>query len=234
MKLWFAPQISEHCPKKSPGRLEKTILWFSRPGTASILIPKEGIVQAWITSADVIKSRVFILKGSIIRLSTSNRRKLLIFISDIGIIKESKFKLNSGYSYDQYHWCPTILTVKEGLKDSSIKYKIRKDGRAMNISIKAGKIVQIISISCPSRISWLESLFNIMLVIIYKIKIVIIIKIIIEWSWKNISCSIVGEFLSVILILDQKGISYLINILDWLNVCSEGGKFICHSIEELT
>ena len=58
INLWFIPQISEHCPKKIPGRLMKSKVWFNRPGIESILIPKEGIVQAWITSIDVVKIRV--------------------------------------------------------------------------------------------------------------------------------------------------------------------------------
>lgn len=42
IKLWFAPQISEHCPKNTPGREGMKAVWFSRPGTASILTPSEG------------------------------------------------------------------------------------------------------------------------------------------------------------------------------------------------
>lgn len=34
INLWFAPQISEHCPKNSPGLL---LAWFSRPEVASIV-----------------------------------------------------------------------------------------------------------------------------------------------------------------------------------------------------
>lgn len=45
MNLWLAPQISEHCPKKSLLRLEENLIWFNRPGVASILTPKAGIVQ---------------------------------------------------------------------------------------------------------------------------------------------------------------------------------------------
>ncbi len=42
--------------------------------------------------------------------------------------------------------------VIEGLGDSSIKYKSRRDGRARKIRINAGKIVQITSISCASKV----------------------------------------------------------------------------------
>lgn len=53
------PQISEHCPKKIPGRDIYKNVWFNRPGVESILMPREGIVQAWITSIEVDKIRIF-------------------------------------------------------------------------------------------------------------------------------------------------------------------------------
>lgn len=43
-----------------------------------------------------------------------------------------------------------VFTVREGLLISSIIYRIRKDGRAIRIKMIAGKIVQIVSISCAS------------------------------------------------------------------------------------
>jgi hypothetical protein len=69
------PQISEHCPKYSPGWFINKFNWFIRPGIASVLIPKVGIVHEWITSEAEIKFRIWVLKGRINRLSTSNRRK---------------------------------------------------------------------------------------------------------------------------------------------------------------
>merc|ERR1712141_437153 len=39
------PQISEHCPYKTPGRSLIKLTWFTRPGIASAFTPKEGIVQ---------------------------------------------------------------------------------------------------------------------------------------------------------------------------------------------
>jgi len=86
MNLWFAPQISEHWPKNKPGRLELKLIWFNRPGVASIFTPKEGIVQEWITSADVTNIRIWVLNGTTIRLSTSSNRKFQLFISFEGII----------------------------------------------------------------------------------------------------------------------------------------------------
>lgn len=58
INLWLAPQISEHCPKKIPGRLEKKLIWLRRPGVASTLIPSLGTVQEWSTSAAVISIRI--------------------------------------------------------------------------------------------------------------------------------------------------------------------------------
>lgn len=55
---WLAPQISEHWPKKILDRLIKKFNWFNRPGVASVLIPKDGIVHEWITSAAVTKFRI--------------------------------------------------------------------------------------------------------------------------------------------------------------------------------
>ena len=61
INLWFAPQISEHWPKKILERLAIKLAWFKRPGVLSILIPILGTVQEWITSADVTKSRIWVL-----------------------------------------------------------------------------------------------------------------------------------------------------------------------------
>lgn len=58
INLWLIPQISEHWPKYKPGRYIKIIDWFNRPGVESILIPKEGTVQAWITSKEVVIIRI--------------------------------------------------------------------------------------------------------------------------------------------------------------------------------
>ena len=75
IKEWLVPQISEHCPVYNPTRFENKKIWFNRPGRASTFIPKEGIVQEWITSADVIKDRISIFTGKYnISLVFSNRR----------------------------------------------------------------------------------------------------------------------------------------------------------------
>lgn len=57
-----------------PGCWIKIPTWFKRPGTASILTPREGTAQAWITSAPVIMRRICASVGSTIRRSTSRRR----------------------------------------------------------------------------------------------------------------------------------------------------------------
>lgn len=57
--------------------------------------------------------------------------------------------LKSEYSYLQYHWCPIVFKVIEGLLISSRRYNSRREGRAININTMAGIIVQIISMVCP-------------------------------------------------------------------------------------
>lgn len=98
--------------------------------------------------------------GKITRLSTSNKRNESMFISFEGIIYESNsIFLKSEYSYLQYHWCPIVLMEIEGRLISSSKYKIRREGKAINKSTIAGRIVQIISIVCP----WSKNrLFNLL------------------------------------------------------------------------
>lgn len=54
------------------------------------------------------------------------------------------------------------LIVKWGLLISSIRYKIRREGRAIKIRIIAGRIVQIISISWESKIYIFVSLVETM------------------------------------------------------------------------
>lgn len=190
MNLWFVPQISEHCPKYNPGRLENMNDWFKRPGVESILIPREGIVHEWITSIDVVSIRIGVLKGITQRLSTSRRRKSLVLSNWVGIINESKVKLiKSEYSYLQYHWWPIDLIVSLLLWVSSVKYKILIEGIAIKIKINIGVIVQINSMVCPWRrnrsINLLFIILNIMNLIINIIK----IKIIIVKSWKKIIIS---------------------------------------------
>jgi hypothetical protein len=85
--------------------------------------------------------------------------------------------------------------VKLGLIISSIIYKVFKDGIAINTSIIAGRAVQKNSISSAPKKNRLKLLVEIALNKLYKTIVVILIKIIIAWSWKKIKCSIRGEFL---------------------------------------
>jgi len=99
MNLWFAPQISEHWPKNSPGRLMNILVWLSRPGTASTFTPIEGMAHECKTSAAVISTRIWDCVGSTVRLSTSRRRKPSISRSVVGIMYESNsILLKSEYS----------------------------------------------------------------------------------------------------------------------------------------
>lgn len=187
IKLWFSPQISEHWPKNNPGRIMINVVWFRRPGVESILIPREGRVQAWITSAEVVRIRMGKLKGRIHRLSTSRSRNSLGIKLEVGTINESNSILKkSEYSYLQYHWCPIVFKVNLLLWVSSVRYKIFKEGMAIKIRIIIGAMVQINSIEWPWSRKRFVNLLKIIINIIKKISIVIKIKIIIVKSWKKI------------------------------------------------
>lgn len=67
---------------------------------------------------------------------------------------------------------------------------------AIKIKVKAGKIVQIISIVWPSRSKRWWNLLKNKLINNCLTKIVMIVKINNAWSWKNVSCSIIGDALS--------------------------------------
>jgi hypothetical protein len=60
----------------------------------------------------------------------------------------------------------------------------------------AGAVVQMFSIICPSMMNCLVCLFWMILIIVY-ITVVNIINVIIDtWSWKKITCSMIGDALS--------------------------------------
>lgn len=102
MNLWFAPQISEHCPYRRPGRLVENLTWFSRPGVASVLTPRLGTVQECSTSAAVTIIRIGEFVGNTIRLSVSSRRNVSACWSCAMYESNSSF-VKSEYSYLQYH-----------------------------------------------------------------------------------------------------------------------------------
>jgi len=86
------------------------------------------------------------------------------------------------YSYDQYHWCPVALIETRGFFVSSIMYKVFSEGMAIKINMIDGRMVQMVSISCPSVTYLLKILLFIIEMSKYKVKIVIRVKIIIAWS----------------------------------------------------
>jgi len=86
--------------------------------------------------------------------------------------------------------------VKFGVLVSSIKYRVFSEGIAMKISRTAGRIVQMVSISCPSIINLLKFFPMVVDNVKYNVIIVIKIKIIMAWSWKNMICSIVIDVVS--------------------------------------
>lgn len=65
---------------------------MSRPGTASSLIPKLGIAQEWITSAEVIIARISVIVGNTARGAASNKRSCPVKRVSVGTIKESKVR----------------------------------------------------------------------------------------------------------------------------------------------
>lgn len=147
MNLCPAPQISEHCPMSILGRLTISITWFIRPGVASALTPKEGMVHECKTSFDVMIIRVGVWMGITKWFEVSIRR----LESDLMIREEKFISFRLEYWYAQFHWNPIPLIDIKGLMFSSIKYNVFKEGIAINNNIKAGSLVQNNSISWASR-----------------------------------------------------------------------------------
>jgi len=56
------------------------------------------------------------------------------------------------YSYSQYHWCATTLTVTDGEESSSIKYKIYREGNAIKSKIIIGITVHTVSSKWESMV----------------------------------------------------------------------------------
>jgi hypothetical protein len=61
---------------KIPNRFDKIKVWFKRPGFASTFTPIEGILQEWITSPDVAKTRIGWLIGKHTLFLLFNNRKV--------------------------------------------------------------------------------------------------------------------------------------------------------------
>lgn len=70
-----------------------------------------------------------------------------------------------------------VFRVRAGSLTSSKRYRSRREGRAINTNVIAGRIVQIISIVCPSSKKRLIKGLKNIVVMTYLTKVVIIIKI---------------------------------------------------------
>ncbi len=117
MNLCPAPQISEHCPTKIVGRLIIRKIWFIRPGIASLLTPRDGIVHEWITSFEEINIRIGVKLG-MIKFDDEFSSRIRFELRR----RELNFKLERlKYSYVQYHCSPIVLIDMSGFKFSSIR-----------------------------------------------------------------------------------------------------------------
>jgi len=174
------------------GRLVIIISWLIRPGVASAFNPKDGIVQECNTSFEVTIIRVGVIIG-ITKLFDVDWVRILSDLNNMDVIF---FVRMLEYSYDQYHWKPIVLIVMMGLRFSSIKYKVFKEGIAININMIAGRAVQNSSVSWDSNKNRLKVFFESNDIInILNVRIVIVKINNILCSWKKVKCSIKGEFL---------------------------------------
>jgi len=114
---WFqlikqVPHNSGHCPYRIPGRLIENLIWFSRPGVASVFTTSLDTAQECSTSAALMIIRIGEFVGSTIRLSVYGSRNVLVCWSSYYTMYEpnSTF-VKSEYSYLQYHWCPTAFRL---------------------------------------------------------------------------------------------------------------------------
>lgn len=62
------------------------VVWFKRPGIASVFSPREGTAQECSTSSEETNIRIVISMGNTTRLSTSSNRNSPGFSSGVGII----------------------------------------------------------------------------------------------------------------------------------------------------
>lgn len=76
--LWFAPQISEHCPYRISGRLTGDPVWFSRPGVACAFTLSLRIVHVYSSYAVVTIIQIGEFMGRTIRLPVYSSRKVLV------------------------------------------------------------------------------------------------------------------------------------------------------------
>src|SRR5581483_9540194 len=95
----------------------------TRPGTASTLEPKEGMVQLWITSLEVTSTCTTLLTGTRISLSTARlcgtchagMPDLMTSWRSLSCsMIEATVTPWSGYSCVQFHACAVALRVRSG------------------------------------------------------------------------------------------------------------------------
>lgn len=68
------------------------VVWFSRPGIASVFKPRDGTAHECSTSSEDTNIRIVISIGRTTRLSTSSSRISPGLRSDVGVIYESKVR----------------------------------------------------------------------------------------------------------------------------------------------
>lgn len=66
--------------------MDSKVVWFRRPGIASVFRPSEGTAHECRTSSDEMSIRIVISIGKTTRLSTSSKRISPGFRSDVGIM----------------------------------------------------------------------------------------------------------------------------------------------------
>lgn len=66
--------------------MDSKVVWFRRPGIASVFRPNEGTAHECRTSSDEMSIRIVISIGKTTRLSTSSKRISPGFRSDVGIM----------------------------------------------------------------------------------------------------------------------------------------------------
>jgi hypothetical protein len=67
----------------NPALVGKILKEFTLPGTASILTPKDGTAQQWITSTDVTSILETLLHGNVTAMSGCNNLKVLFVKSEL-------------------------------------------------------------------------------------------------------------------------------------------------------
>jgi hypothetical protein len=80
-----------------------------------------------------------------------------------------------------------------GFLSSSVRYSNRREGSARNSKIMAGRIVHTVSMYWASNRYRLDNLFIIIIISAYVTTVITSERTIRVLSWKEISCSIIGD-----------------------------------------